>query len=301
MHFSQNILPLLSKNLEIHLQQHLRPSFPQTLKDFEEACFYTIRPPAKRFRPLLLAASFEDFHGGAFGHLERPDSDLSKLCSSVEIHHTYTLIHDDLPCMDNDDTRRKRPALHKIYGEGVATLVGDGLLNISYALLAELESPLANMIRKIYSKAVGPGGLIQGQYLDISCKMTESLSYLLATHHLKTARLMQLPLLLGCLLGLHHKGLWEKAPLLKLYRLGYHLGLVFQFLNDLKDKNSSPQSHERKVNPWPSYSKFCTQKIQKGLSILRRKGELGSATSSVIWECLPSSFNVRDSAVSTNL
>ncbi len=275
MNFAKQALPLLLKNLNFHLQRHTGQA------GLAKAYSYALLPPGKCFRPLLTAASFEDFHGNALKQLTTPHSDISKVCSSVEIHHAYTLVHDDLPCMDNDDIRRGKPSLHKAYGEWQAILTGDGLLNISHALLADLQTPLANLIRKGYSWALGPKGLIHGQYLDLSGEIAKSFPKLLTTHQLKTARLIQISINAGYLSGVKRWTSEEKTLSYKLYRLGHYLGIVFQLLDDLSEFGETLSPREKEINPWLCYYGSSHQELRKGLKFISQIKKRDQALSSV--------------------
>ena len=143
---------------------------------------YALFPTGKLFRSKLISAFSKDHN------LNTITNNQILLCSSIEAHHTYTLLHDDLPCMDDDDERRGKPSTHIKFGEWQSLLTGDGLLNISYRLLSKIQSRNLNTILSIYSHALGPKGLIHGQVLDLSEEMNNNFSTLLLTHELKTAR-----------------------------------------------------------------------------------------------------------------
>ena len=119
----------ISQNLKLHLKQCI-PN--QLMKEVYEYC---VLPPGKLFRPKLVYAIAKDLS-------EKTNLQITQnhkyLASFVEVHHAYTLVHDDLPCMDDDDFRRGKPSAHKAYGEWKALLAGDGLLNVSYELLSKL-------------------------------------------------------------------------------------------------------------------------------------------------------------------
>ena len=242
------------------------------------------------FRPLLAASAFEDSQTNVLRELENPASDLSLLCSGLEIHHAYTLVHDDLPCMDNDNLRRGRASLHKAHGQWQAILAGDGLLNASYALWANLKSPNADLIRKISAWALGPKGLIDGQYRDLSYKSSgpPSFSHLLTTYQLKTARLIQVALISGylCKKNERRKALW--------WRTGLKLGLAFQLLDDLTECTQAFSPHEKMVNPWPRFFVECTHKLGELLAFLGKTRKRAPIFYSIFKEFLQKTTTLLD-------
>ena len=222
--------------------------------ELKEAYHYAVLPAGKLFRPKLVWNTFLDL---AFEEAQKVLNDqklflkhpITKLSCAIEIHHAYTLVHDDLPSMDNDLMRRGKPSLHNKYGEWRAILVGDGLLNMSYQILSKIDHPEALNVIKIFSHATGPKGLIEGQVLDLSHEMNLNLENLIRTHELKTARLIQASLSLSALMATH-----DKELSCKYWRAGYHLGVLFQLIDDLmelKDKNLT--EHEIEVNPYLKY------------------------------------------------
>src|SRR4030042_3009679 len=129
-----------------------------------EAMRYAVLSGGKRFRPLLLVVSGETFGGDS--------RVLLPYACAVELIHNYSLVHDDLPCMDDDDTRRGRPSCHKAFGEGQALLVGDGLLSLAFEVLAGAPADAVGSGRKERAvleivRAAGVRGMIEGQWLDI--------------------------------------------------------------------------------------------------------------------------------------
>ena len=169
-----NINIQITDDLKNHLQKHLESSAP---KEFFNVFHYAVLPTGKLFRANLIWRFYCDLNKIEFESLKTSDHpQIQFLSSSIELHHAYTLIHDDLPCMDNDDYRRGKLSTHKMFNEWKALLAGDGLLNLSYELLSCIEHPKTLSLIKEYSQLCGPNGLILGQYLDLK-QDTESFNF----------------------------------------------------------------------------------------------------------------------------
>ena len=196
---------------------------PATL---HRAMRYSLFAGGKRLRPILVLAAAEAC-GGAV------EAALPAACA-VECIHTYSLIHDDLPCMDDDDLRRGRPTSHKVFGEGVAVLAGDALLTVAFEILAQAKAtprhPLAVLIREL-ATASGSRWLIGGQVADLEGegkKLTGSeLRYI---HRCKTAALLTASIRLGAMSANATPG-----RLVGLTEFGQALGLAFQVIDDILD------------------------------------------------------------------
>ena len=192
-----------------------------------EAMRYSLEAGGKRLRPVMLLAAC-DMAGGDM------ETALPFACA-MEMIHTYSLIHDDLPAMDNDDLRRGKPTNHKVFGEGMAVLAGDGLLNAAAELMARaaLQFNDNRGIRalEIIMRHAGVTGMIAGQAADLDSEGEEPREEMLIyIHSHKTADLLEAPMEAGLVLA----GADEKAC--RLGRdYGYHLGLAFQMTDDLLD------------------------------------------------------------------
>lgn len=200
---------------------------PAVLK---ESMNYSLQAGGKRIRPILLLAVLEE------KGVQHPDA--LKVACAVEMIHTYSLIHDDLPSMDNDDLRRGQPTNHKVYGEAVAILAGDALLTYSFGLIARLESvPAEDRLRLIdlLSTAAGAEGMVGGQVLDIEGEERKlSLEELEQVHHMKTGALLTYSIVAGAVLaGCSPKEIPVYAA------FGKHLGLSFQIQDDILDVTGS--------------------------------------------------------------
>ncbi len=229
------------KYLASAIQQQLTICLPK--HQSAEFYNYALFPTGKLFRSKLIFAFLKDHQ------LNTLTNNHILLCSSIEAHHTYTLLHDDLPCMDDDDERRGKPAAHIKFGEWQSLLTGDGLLNISYRLLSKIKTNNLNTVLSIYSHALGPKGLIHGQVLDLSEEMNNNFATVVFTHELKTARLIQVSLLLSYLINSKESIQYRKC--INIAKLGKAIGIIFQLLDDLSELTQEHiGSHEYSINPW---------------------------------------------------
>lgn len=193
----------------------------------KEAIRYSVQAPGKRLRPLLVLFAAEACGANI-------DVALPAACA-VEFVHTYSLIHDDLPCMDDDDLRRGRPTCHKVYGEATAILAGDGLLALAFDVLATQvrPAPIAAACCAALARAAGPAALVGGQMDDLMAQDSASpatIEQLEAIHARKTAAMLVVALQLG---GLCAQAGGDQLAALESY--GQHLGLAFQIMDDLLD------------------------------------------------------------------
>ena len=209
-------------------------------KTVAEAANYSVLAGGKRLRPMLLLECCRLFGGRT--ELAAP------FMAAIEFIHTYSLVHDDLPCMDNDEYRRGRKTTHAVYGEGMAVLAGDALLNLAFETassaftLTEDAGYLRRAARcmRILSAKSGIGGMIGGQCADTQAeefppeKVTQEL--LLYIHENKTAAMIESPMMIGALLAGAPE---EKIAVLE--RIGSRIGLAFQIRDDILDLTSSLQ------------------------------------------------------------
>lgn len=182
-----------------------------------EAMEYSLFPGGKRFRPLLVLSSCE----AVGGHL----SDALPVACAIELIHNYSLIHDDLPCMDNDDFRRGKPSTHKKFGCALAVLAGDALLTYAFEILSSSLS--GNLLKDVIFEiayAAGPSGMVGGQVLDITEGRIEDI------HSKKTMALIRASSRCGGLVG---GATFEELDTLTRY--GEKLGMAFQIVDDILD------------------------------------------------------------------
>jgi len=191
-----------------------------------KAMRYSIFAGGKRLRPILCLAAAE----ACGGEIENA---LAPACA-VEIMHTYSLVHDDLPCMDDDDLRRGRPTSHKVFGEGVAVLCGDALLTEAFTIIAQTPPTKRYTAREYVSELAITGGsrkLIGGQILDLEGEgKTLTKKQLVQIHEAKTAALLTSSLKLGAMTANATPKKLEAVT-----DFGYNLGLAFQVIDDILD------------------------------------------------------------------
>ena len=198
-----------------------------------DSASYSLNIGGKRIRPILMLLTYSMY--------KENWRDILEFSSAIEMIHTYSLIHDDLPCMDNDDLRRGKPTNHKVYGENIAVLAGDTLLNEAMNLMMKfsLKNGEKSLVaaEKIAS-AAGPDGMIGGQVVDIineGKKISEDeLKYM---HMKKTGALIKVSIVSGAILG--------EAPeddIKKLEKFGENLGLAFQIKDDILDVIGSTET-----------------------------------------------------------
>ena len=249
----------LTKNITDHMAAHLkRETSAAAIYDVYD---YALFPTGKLFRSKISWGLAYDLSSEINFSI---NSNHSFFASFLEFHHGYTLIHDDLPCMDNDSWRRGKLATHKAWGEWQALLAGDGLHGASYRLLSRIDSPKLRELFHMVTWALGPKGLIQGQALDLSGK-EEYFHSLLRIHELKTGRLIQLSLVGSFLLI---DKLKQPTPsyrtMLDLAKLGSNIGIVFQLLDDLAEffQDKDLGDYEETINSWIRFHKQCLLELQ---------------------------------------
>jgi geranylgeranyl diphosphate synthase, type II len=198
---------------------------PSVLKD---SMIYSLEAGGKRIRPLLLFATLD-----AFGI--DPKQGISA-AAAIEMIHTYSLIHDDLPSMDNDDLRRGKPTNHKVFGDAVATLAGDALLTYSFEVINMLSDDFARPAVKMkliveMAKAAGAEGMVGGQVADMEGEnkvlSLEELEYI---HIHKTGKLLKFSVVSGAIMAQANE-----RTLQNLSVFAHHLGLAFQIQDDILD------------------------------------------------------------------
>jgi geranylgeranyl diphosphate synthase type II len=215
------------------------PAPPLVPQSVYEAMRYSLRAGGKRLRPILTLAAAETVAGepGASGSARAVDVALPAACA-IEFIHTYSLIHDDLPAMDDDSLRRGQPTNHIVHGEGMAILAGDGLLTEAFALMAteprnDALAPRKLLAIKTVAAAAGAAGMVGGQAVDlraVGSASTFDAESLQDMHGRKTGALIRAAATVGAIMA----GA-DEAALFAVEDYGRHVGLAFQIVDDILD------------------------------------------------------------------
>jgi len=205
-----------------------------------EAMRYSVMAGGKRLRPFLVIASADLFNV--------PRSCSERVAAAIEMIHTYSLIHDDLPAMDNDDLRRGKPTCHLRFDEATAILAGDGLLTLAFEVIADSKTHDSAKIRADLvveiSHAVGPQGMVGGQMLDLVAeKNILGMPEITRLQRMKTGALINCSCQCGAILG---KASDTQRHLLNAY--AFDIGLAFQIVDDLLDIESKPEELGKATN-----------------------------------------------------
>jgi geranylgeranyl diphosphate synthase type II len=250
---------LVDQYLEI-----LLPGENETPATIHKAMRYSIFAGGKRVRPILVLASGESLAG---------DRDiLLHLGAGIEMMHTYSLIHDDLPALDNDDLRRGVPTCHKVFGEAIAILAGDALMTRCYQVLADLpglaDSARIDIIRELSYATGTVDGMIGGQVVDLESEgkpvEAEVLEYI---HHSKTGALLSACVRCGALAAAA-----GDSELRTLTRFGNKIGLVFQIVDDILDITASSETLGKTAGK-DEKAKKATYPALYGIDASRRKAK----------------------------
>lgn len=212
------------RHVEAELEREFAPSMlgPSVPERLADALRYAMLGGGKRLRPALVLLACEVCGG------ERARARDAAL--ALEMVHTYSLVHDDLPCMDDDDLRRGRPTLHKRYDEALAVLAGDALLTLAFEVLARSRDARPEECA-VLARAAGAAGMVGGQVLDLACAgRTPSRDEVAAVHAGKTAALFGAALELGALRANAPRELRERCA-----SFGRALGACFQAIDDVLD------------------------------------------------------------------
>ncbi len=227
----QKDIKLINKALKKYISKAPGPA------ELKNAMIYSVYPGGKRIRPVLTLEAAR-----ACG--EKPGKAMPLACA-IELIHSFSLVHDDLPSMDNDDLRRGKPSCHKKFGEAVAILAGDALLCLAFNAAADLPPGKAKEAVKIISNNAGLNGMTGGQALDIKYEKSKSKNQILSEkiNTMKTASLMSA----ACALG----GIAAGAPAKKikaLKKFGTSLGLAFQAADDMEDGPGEKSLMDKNMN-----------------------------------------------------
>ncbi|HTR35990.1 MAG TPA: farnesyl diphosphate synthase [Bryobacteraceae bacterium] len=221
---------------QIRVEEALRHWVPDELvlpESIHKAMRYSLFAGGKRVRPILCMAAAEAVSDSPTG--------IEAAACTLELIHTYSLIHDDLPALDNDDLRRGRPTCHKVFGDAMAILAGDALLTLAFQVLAQMDCPADRRVRLIEELSVAAGtvgGMIGGQVCDLEGEGKHPDATLLETiHRAKTGALLRASLRMG---GIYAGADNEQLSALSCY--GEHVGLAFQIVDDVLDVEQSSEA-----------------------------------------------------------
>ncbi|MDN6640206.1 MAG: polyprenyl synthetase family protein [Tetragenococcus sp.] len=207
-------------------------------EQLKESMLYSVDAGGKRLRPLLVLATVN-----ALG--QKSTSQTYQIAAALEMIHTYSLIHDDLPAMDNDDLRRGRATNHIIFGDALAILAGDALLTGAFELITETEltAQKKNRLLQLLSHSAGANGMVAGQVWDIQSEQEDlTFAELANLHQKKTGALIRFAVVSGGILTDQ-----EEQVLSKLDDFAAHLGLAFQIRDDLLDELATTEQMGKKT------------------------------------------------------
>lgn len=223
-------LKRLQQRAEQALAERLPPAQPPVARLLEAMRYATLNG-GKRIRACLIYATGEAL--GADARL------LDDAACAVEMIHSYSLIHDDLPCMDDDDLRRGKPTCHRAFDEATALLAGDALQGLAFEILTEQDDSRRLVMSRLLAQAIGAGGMAGGQAIDLAAVGRKiSAAELEEMHRRKTGALIHASVMLGA---------WAAAPvkpdvLTALDRYGWAIGLAFQIIDDVLDEEGDTQA-----------------------------------------------------------
>jgi geranylgeranyl diphosphate synthase type II len=205
-----------------------------------EAIDYSLSAGGKRLRPVLVMECFR-----ACAPAAASEASALAAAAAMELIHTFSLVHDDLPAMDDDDLRRGRPTNHKVFGEAMAILAGDAMVTIAFEVIAsDAQGDVVGALVRELAHSAGPCGMIGGQVLDMDGENRSlSLHELQRIHRMKTGALLTA----SCRLGALAAGA-NAAQLSAVTEFGKHLGLAFQIVDDVLDVTSTPEQMGKATN-----------------------------------------------------
>lgn len=218
-----------------------------------ESMRYSLLGGGKRIRPVLLLAAADV--------LKVPFEDVLPYALAIEMIHTYSLIHDDLPAMDNDDFRRGKPSNHKVYGEGHAVLAGDGLLNTAFSVCLNqcMKGEKYVLASKFLSECAGINGMIAGQSADLSFTAQSgekelSEEDLWFIYERKTGKMLLAPLAIASILA-------DNKNYFEFEQFGKYLGMLFQITDDILDETGSFKALGKSVGKDKAADKFTSVRL----------------------------------------
>ncbi len=246
----------------------------QLYDEVVQACHYSVLNGGKRIRPILLL-EFYKLCGG--------DDDCAyNFACALEMIHSYSLVHDDLPCMDNDDMRRGKPSCHKQFGEATALLCGDALLTEAFSVASKtLGLPAENVVKALthLASSAGVAGMIGGQVIDMANNIDADDNLLFEMYRLKTGALLKTACAIGCILA----GA-DDEKIAAAERFGEKVGIAFQIIDDILDFQGDSKTLGKPVGSDEKNNKE-TIAVRLGLEYCR---ELAKKYTDEAYECLES-------------
>lgn len=248
---TEQLVQQIERN-KIEVEKLISPFFPVSLgypDTVIQAMCYSLEAPGKRLRPMLMREAFRLF--GGKGNVVEP------FMAAIEMIHTYSLIHDDLPAMDNDEYRRGRKTTHIVYGEDMAILAGDGLLNHAYETAIQAfefssEPLLISKALKVLAEKAGMHGMVGGQVVDVESEgkilSEDVLTYI---YQMKTAALLEAAMVIGAILAGATKN--EQKIMEQVAR---KVGMAFQIQDDILDISSTTEELGKPVGSDDKNKKF---------------------------------------------
>ncbi len=227
----ESVRDILSSGAELidHALESLLPPAHQPPVSIHQAMRHSVFAGGKRLRPVLCIEAARMIAGS-----DQLPAGVETLGAAIEMLHTYSLIHDDLPALDNDDLRRGKPTCHVVFGEAIAILAGDALQTQAYEVLAGLHCPPAQTVQIVHAIAQATGtveGMIGGQVMDLEAEEHKPTAEMVeAIHRAKTGALIRISLVSG---GIYAGG--SAADIERLQAFGRKAGLAFQIMDDVLD------------------------------------------------------------------
>jgi geranylgeranyl diphosphate synthase type II len=278
-------LEKIAASVSSRLAELLRPPDGESARLYE-AMRYSVMAGGKRFRPALVILACR-VAGGT-------DEQAMPAACAIEMVHTYSLIHDDLPAMDNDDLRRGRPTSHKVFGEAMAILAGDALLTEAFAALVSDRRSGPKAIRQVreLAAAAGAAGMVGGQAADLAAERDPGSAVSVETiHRLKTGRMIEAAVNLGAI-----SGGADRRQRQALGRYGRHLGMAFQVADDILDARGTTEELGKTAGKDAAHGKRTYVSVY-GLAEAehRAKAELNAALNAIA-DLGPQADDLRDLA-----
>src|SRR5712671_6932374 len=260
----QDYIEHQQKRVDAALDQWVPPE-SQDPAVIHRAMRYSLFAGGKRIRPLLAIAAAEAVCDAPAG--------IESAACTLEMIHTYSLIHDDLPALDNDDLRRGRPTCHKVFGDAMAILAGDALLTLAFEVLSKIECVCAErriqLVRELATASGTVGGMIGGQVNDLEGEGKFPTAHLLESiHRAKTGALLRASVRIG---AIYAGATAEQSTALSCY--GAHVGLAFQMIDDILDVEESSEALGKTAGKDAQQNKITFPAVY-GLTESRRMAEI---------------------------